>query len=86
MKIDSNLIINHDNSLVSLGRPPIFLVDTNLADYIKKDTAYSIYKNLFSKMMDSSPLALKFIQMLPKSILELKLLSYTMIYSYLTEY
>lgn len=50
--IDPKFIINRENSLVPPGRLPNFLIDTSLADHIKKDTANSIYTILFNEIMN----------------------------------
>ncbi|XP_050535155.1 uncharacterized protein LOC126902170 [Daktulosphaira vitifoliae] len=53
--IDPNSIIKREYSVVPHWRVPSFLVDTNLANYSKKETSSIIYKNLFNEIINSPP-------------------------------
>jgi hypothetical protein len=55
LKIDPKLIIKRENSLVLLWKLSTFFIDTSLTDQSKKETANTIYKNLFHETLDSSP-------------------------------
>jgi len=52
--IDSNLIFKRESNLMPSRKVPSFLVDTSLANYTKKETINTMYKNLLKDILDYS--------------------------------
>jgi len=52
--IYQNLIIKRECSSMPPQRVTIFLLNTSLADYIKKEILNIIYKNVFNEIIESS--------------------------------